>query len=155
MDTEYENLIDILYNEIGYYVDVHGDYDGFVSTKNNIVAYLVIENIRKLYWFKRIRIKDDRRPPTVNYYPRLAPMDLDEEFVPHNNINNNNNNNNNNDNDEDDDTDEVSTDDEVSDNDYDPEMAELFLQNWIAADENESGYSYEMDDDDDDVDMMM
>ncbi|KAK0171502.1 hypothetical protein PV327_011187 [Microctonus hyperodae] len=140
VDNNYQNLIDVIYNEFEYYADGYGHYNEFVSTKNNIAAYLIIDNLRKLYWLKRIWIEDDQRPETVNYYPRLAPMHLEEQCT---------------------DTDEVSTDpDEVStdtEHEYiDHEMNELFLQNWIAAYGNVSGYiTYEEDDEDDDDDDMM
>ncbi|KAK0074573.1 hypothetical protein PV325_008126 [Microctonus aethiopoides] len=157
VDVDYEHLIHILFEEIDSYIDIHPILDEFVSTKNNVTACLIIDNTRKIYWFKRVRIDDDRRPHTVNYYPRLAPIHLEEQwqFIPHNNNNNNNNNNNDDDydnsdnnNNDDDDTDEVSTDDDNA-ADNDAEMQEFFLQNWIAADGNESGYiSYEEDDDD-------
>ncbi|KAK0159481.1 hypothetical protein PV327_011077 [Microctonus hyperodae] len=136
-DINYEHLIDQSYNEMEFYVDVHGHYNGFVSTKNNITAHLVIDNIRKIYWFKRIRIEDDQRPHTVNYFPRLAPLHLESQwqFIPFNSSNNNNNDDDANNGSTDDD-DEVSTNDD--DNNYNQRlMDDLFLQNWIAADEND------------------
>ncbi|KAK0071403.1 hypothetical protein PV326_001290 [Microctonus aethiopoides] len=125
-----------------FYADVHLNYNGFVTTKNNITAFLIIDNLHKLYWFKRIRIEDDQRPHTVNYYPRLAPMHLENQW-PFNN----------NDDDDDDITDEVSTDTdtESQDNYIDHEMHDFLIQNWIAADGDESGYiTYEEDDEEDD-----
>ncbi|KAK0157160.1 hypothetical protein PV328_011810 [Microctonus aethiopoides] len=164
-DNQYYKLIETLYDAMEFYVDVHLNYDGIVYTKNDITAFLVIDNVRKIYWFKRIKIEDDRRPPTaVNYHPRLAPSHLEEQwrFVHHNNNNNNdnennndNNNDNDNDDDDDDDTDEVSTGDDDDDDDdgNHAEMHEFFLQNWIAAGYDSDYASYEEDDDDDDDDV--
>ncbi|KAK0083999.1 hypothetical protein PV326_006450 [Microctonus aethiopoides] len=112
VDVDYENLMDTLYNEMEYYVDVNLNYDGFVSTKYNIPAYLIIDNIRKFYWFKRIRIEDDDRPPT--------------------------NNNN---------ADDADADADVNINDQ-REMQEFFLQNWIAADSDDSGFIFYEEEDD-------
>ncbi|KAK0166574.1 hypothetical protein PV327_004068 [Microctonus hyperodae] len=104
------------------------------------------------------------------YFPRLAPLHLESQwpFTPPNNINNNDDdvdddNNNNADDNNNDDTETISTDDTETnstdddhDNYIDREMQDLLLQNWIAADGDESGYiSYEEDDDDDDDDVDM
>ncbi|KAK0156768.1 hypothetical protein PV328_012337, partial [Microctonus aethiopoides] len=183
VNVSYNDTIMYLMNIADQYLNIHGTYEGLVVNIAGVQARLVINILERVIWFMRIRIEDDPRPPNVQYFPRIAPLHLEElwNFLPLNDINNHNNDNshndnsnnnndnsNNNDNNNDDnnndnnDTDEVSThDDDDDDDDEDDddgnndgnnaEMQEFFLQNWIAADGDESGYlSYEEDDEDDD-----
>ncbi|KAK0072624.1 hypothetical protein PV325_006211, partial [Microctonus aethiopoides] len=126
-----------------FYADMHLNYEGFTTIKNSIAAFLVIDNLRKIYWFRRIRIENDQRPPTVNYYPRLAPISLEAEweFIIHHNNDENNH--------------PINDDNNVAaDNDDDDrnnaEMQEFLLQNWIAATSDDDGYTSIDDDNDDD-----
>ncbi|KAK0171415.1 hypothetical protein PV327_011362 [Microctonus hyperodae] len=142
INNNYEILIERLYYGMEEYADIHGSYDGFVSHKNGIEAFLIINNLRKMYWMRRIRIEDDRRPSTVNYYPRLAPIGREMQWsliIAYENVDN-----------------DVSTDDE--DNDVDDVVMREYDENWAAEVDEGSEGSFDIgtcmlyyDDNDDDI----
>ncbi|KAK0070860.1 hypothetical protein PV326_001995 [Microctonus aethiopoides] len=78
--SNYEYLINHIFMVTAEYADHHGSYSGCVIQYNNINAALFIDNARRMWWFRRIQVEDDPRPPTVNYYPPLASLELEEEW---------------------------------------------------------------------------
>ncbi|KAK0072397.1 hypothetical protein PV326_000118, partial [Microctonus aethiopoides] len=165
VNVSYNDTIMYLMNITDQYLNIHGTYEGMVVNIAGVQARLVINILERVIWFMRIRIEDDPRPPNVQYFPRIAPPHLEElwNFLPLNDINNHNNDNSNNNNDNsnnnDNNNDNSNNNDNNNDdnnNDNNDTDEEFFLQNWIAADGNDSGYlSYEEDDEDDDVEMMI
>ncbi|KAK0070599.1 hypothetical protein PV325_000369 [Microctonus aethiopoides] len=79
-DRSYRNLLNYIYNATEDYADYHGNYDGCVLTINNIQAVLFNDNAARIWWYRRIRIEGDQRPSTVNYFPRLAPTSVENEW---------------------------------------------------------------------------
>ncbi|KAK0165483.1 hypothetical protein PV328_003990 [Microctonus aethiopoides] len=97
-DTSYNDTIIYLMNIAEEYFNIHGCYEGLVIDIVGVQAILIVNIIERIIWFKRIRIEDDRRLPTVNYFPRIAFLHLEElwEFLPLSNLNNDNSNYNDN-----------------------------------------------------------
>ncbi|KAK0070839.1 hypothetical protein PV326_002023, partial [Microctonus aethiopoides] len=67
--NDYKSLSETIINEMENFAHVHGNYNGFTTIKNSITSFLIIDNILKIYWIKRIKIEDDHGPSIVNYYP--------------------------------------------------------------------------------------
>ncbi|KAK0169337.1 hypothetical protein PV327_011641 [Microctonus hyperodae] len=162
IDTTYNNLLTYLMNTTEDYFNIHGTYEGLVIDIMGIQSILIINITRRIIWFRRIRIEDDLRPPTVQYFPQLAPQSLEEEwhFIANDAINMNNNvsddMNMNMDNDV---SDDMNMDDNGDNNGDNFDMEEYYLQNWIAADSESSECSEDSgicmlydDDADDDYD---
>ncbi|KAK0157137.1 hypothetical protein PV328_011840 [Microctonus aethiopoides] len=80
MNIFYEDMLIDIYNMTEDYEDRHGSYEGLVLNINNTEAALSICNAAKMWWYKRVRIEGDPRPPLVNYYTPLAPLELEQEW---------------------------------------------------------------------------
>ncbi|KAK0170555.1 hypothetical protein PV328_008392 [Microctonus aethiopoides] len=154
----YGDIITNILKITAEYADCYGTYTGCVINFNDIEAALIIDHTAKMWWYRRIRIENDPRPPTIHYYPRLAPPELEEEWCWWSWVGNNNNydgNENNNDDNENNNVDEININNENNDNN---EMM-TFLQNWIIATSevndnennvNEDNENQNNNDDDDD-----
>lgn len=60
------------------YAHLHGSYEGCILNISDIQAALFIDNRAKIWWYEQICIKDDHRPPKVDYYPSL---ELQQEWL--------------------------------------------------------------------------
>ncbi|KAK0169221.1 hypothetical protein PV328_012321 [Microctonus aethiopoides] len=90
IEDSYENLLNQLMSSIENYSNMYGSYEGLIININGVEAALFINIMRRIIWFKRIRIDDDPRPEIIHYYPSLAPPSLEEEW--HWGVNNENDN---------------------------------------------------------------
>ncbi|KAK0071379.1 hypothetical protein PV325_013023 [Microctonus aethiopoides] len=153
----YGDIITNILKITAEYADCYGTYTGCVINFNDIEAALIIDHTAKMWWYRRIRIENDPRPPTIHYYPRLAPPELEEEWCWWSWVGNNNDdgNENNNDDNENNNVDDININNENNDNN---EMM-TFLQNWIIATSevndnennvNEDNENQNNNDDDDD-----
>ncbi|KAK0072688.1 hypothetical protein PV326_014204, partial [Microctonus aethiopoides] len=80
IEDSYENLLNQLMSSIENYSNMYGSYEGLIININGVEAALFINIMRRIIWFKRIRIEDDPRPEIIHYYPSLAPPALEEEW---------------------------------------------------------------------------
>lgn len=54
---------------------------GIYTIRNNITSFSIIDNILKIYWFKKINIEGDCHPWNVDYYPPLASIEMEMECI--------------------------------------------------------------------------
>ncbi|KAK0075601.1 hypothetical protein PV325_006650 [Microctonus aethiopoides] len=77
--NDYKSLIENIIEEMENFANVYGNYNGFTTTKNSITSFLIIDDILKIYWLRRINSENDHRPFNVNCYPPLAPIETEME----------------------------------------------------------------------------
>ncbi|KAK0070998.1 hypothetical protein PV325_013692, partial [Microctonus aethiopoides] len=75
---DYEYILNIILEMTAKYADTHGTHSGCVIRLNNVEAVLFIDYAARIWWYRRIRIEDDPRPPNVNYYPPMASPEIEE-----------------------------------------------------------------------------
>ncbi|KAK0071755.1 hypothetical protein PV325_012410 [Microctonus aethiopoides] len=80
IDMSYDDILNHLMDVAENYFNIHGSYDGLTLNIAGIQAVLSINIITRILWFRRIPNEDDPRPPTIHYYPSLAPPALEEEW---------------------------------------------------------------------------
>ncbi|KAK0177100.1 hypothetical protein PV328_001179 [Microctonus aethiopoides] len=80
MINDYNSLIISIINEMEDFAHIHSSYQGFITIKNNVGSFLIIDDVLKIYWFKIINIEGDSRPENVNYYPPLAPVETEMNY---------------------------------------------------------------------------